>query len=282
MKIAIASGKGGTGKTTIATNLACSIADMGKNVQYLDCDAEEPNGHIFLKPEITETKSATIGVPEVDREKCNGCGKCGDLCQYSAIICLKDKAMTFEPLCHACGGCMLVCPTGAIKEVQKEVGYIDLGMAKGFHFGQGRLKIGDIHTPPLIKQVKSNAIEDGVVIIDAPPGTSCPVIEAIKGTDFVLLVTEPTPFGLNDLKLAVGMVRELKIPFAVVVNKSDPDEKMTAKYCSDENIDIIFEVPDDRRIAEAYSIGDMIVDVLGEYKKDFAALYDNIARRLQA
>jgi len=281
MKIAIASGKGGTGKTTIATNLACSIAQMSKTVQYLDCDVEEPNGHIFLKPDIEETHSVTIGVPEVDNELCNGCGKCGQLCQYSAIICLKDKPLVFDQLCHSCGGCMLVCPTGAIKEKPKEIGFADFGAANGVKFGQGRLKIGDIHTPSLIKRVKSNSINEGVVIIDVPPGTSCPVIEAIKGSDFVLLVTEPTPFGLNDLKLAVGMVRELKLPFAVVINQSDLGDDQVHQYCDGENIQIILEIPNDRRIAEAYSVGKMIVDVLPKYKKDFTSLYENVSKKLK-
>jgi len=281
MKIAIASGKGGTGKTTIATNLVCSIARMGKTVQYLDCDVEEPNGHIFLKPDIEETQNITIGVPGVDTEKCDGCGKCGQLCQYSAIICLKDIVMTFDQLCHSCGGCMLVCPTGAIKEKQKEIGFADFGTANGVKFGQGRLKIGDIHTPSLIKRVKKNSIDEGVVIIDVPPGTSCPVIEAIKGVDFVLLVTEPTPFGLNDLKLAVGMVRELKIPFAVVINQSDLGDDQVQQYCDGENIQIILEIPNDRRIAAAYSVGKMIIDVLPEYKKDFTGLYESVSQRLK-
>jgi len=281
MKIAVASGKGGTGKTTIATNLACSIAQRGEVVQYLDCDVEEPNGHIFLKPDIEETQSVTIGVPQVDTELCNGCGECGRLCQYSAIICLKDKAITFEQLCHSCGGCMLVCPTGAITEKPKEVGFADFGSANGVKFGQGRLKIGDIHTPSLIKRVKADSLDEGIVIIDVPPGTSCPVIEAVKGADFVLLVTEPTPFGLNDLKLAVSMVRELKLPFAVVVNQSDLGDKQVWQYCDGQNIQIILEIPNDRRIAEAYSVGKMIVDVLPEYEKDFAGLYESVSKRLK-
>ena len=280
--IAIASGKGGTGKTTIATNLACLIARMGKDVQYLDCDVEEPNGHIFLKPDIEETQDVTIGVPEVETELCNGCGKCAELCQYSAIVCVKGKALVFEQLCHSCGGCMLLCPTGAIRERQKRIGVVDLGAADDVKFVQGRLDIGDIHTPALIKQVKRNAVDKGMVIIDVPPGTSCPVIEAVKGADFVLLVTEPTPFGLNDLKLAVGMVRELKLPFAVVINRSDLGDNRVHQYCLQESIKIILELPDDRRIAEAYSVGKMIVDVMPEYENEFAGLYESVLENLEA
>ena len=281
MKIAIASGKGGTGKTTIATNLACSIVRMGKTVQYLDCDVEEPNGHIFLKPDIEETQNVTIGVPEVDTELCDGCGKCGQLCQYSAIICLKDTVMTFEQLCHSCGGCMAVCPQAAIKEKQRKIGIAEFGRSDGIYYGAGRLDIGAIQSPALIKHVKRKAINNSTVIIDVPPGTSCPVIEAIKGADFCLLVTEPTPFGLNDLKLAVGMVRELKIPFAVVINQSDLGDDQVQQYCDGENIQIILEIPNDRRIAEAYSVGKMIIDVLPEYKKDFAGLYESVSQRLK-
>ncbi len=281
MKIAIASGKGGTGKTTIATNLACSIARMGKTVQYLDCDVEEPNGHIFLKPDIEEIQNVTIGVPEVDTELCNGCGKCGQLCQYSAIICLKDTVMTFEQLCHSCGGCMAVCPQAAIKEKQRKIGIAEFGRADGIYYGAGKLDIGTIQSPALIKYVKQKAIDNGTVVIDVPPGTSCPVIEAVKGVDFVLLVTEPTPFGLNDLKLAVGMVRELKIPFAVVINQSDLGDDQVQQYCDGENIQIILKIPNDRRIAEAYSVGKMIIDVLPEYKKDFAGLYESVSKRLK-
>ncbi len=279
MKIAIASGKGGTGKTTIATNLAYSIARVGQTVQYLDCDVEEPNGHIFLKPDIKETLNATISVPEVDTKLCNGCGKCGKLCQYSAIICLKDTVITFQQLCHACGGCKLVCPTGAISESHKPIGFVDLGVADSIKFVQGRLNVGDVRSPTLIKKVKERAANDGLVIIDAPPGTSCPVIEAIKGADFCLLVTEPTPFGLNDLRLAVGMVRELNLPFAVILNRSNLGDEQVYQYCDKESIEIILEIPDDRRIAEAYSVGKMIIEVLPEYGKDFIRLYENASKR---
>lgn len=279
MKIVIASGKGGTGKTTIATNLAYSIAQMGKAVQYLDCDVEEPNGHIFLKPYIKETHDATITVPEVNTELCDGCGKCGQLCQYSAIICLKNTPLVFEQLCHSCGGCMLVCPTDAITETKKPIGFVDLGAADSVKFVQGRLNIGDVRSPTLIKKVKERAANDGLVIIDAPPGTSCPVIEAIKGADFCLLVTEPTPFGLNDLKLAVGMVRELNLPFAVIVNRSNLGDEQVYQYCDKESIEIILEIPDDRRIAEAYSTGSMIVEALPEYRNDFLRLYESVSKR---
>lgn len=279
MKIVIASGKGGTGKTTIATNLAYSIAQMGKAVQYLDCDVEEPNGHIFLKPYIKETHDATITVPEVNTELCDGCGKCGQLCQYSAIICLKNTPLVFEQLCHSCGGCMLVCPTDAITETQKPIGFVDLGAADSVKFVQGRLNVGDVRSPTLIKKVKERAANDGLVIIDAPPGTSCPVIEAIKGADFCLLVTEPTPFGLNDLKLAVGMVRELNLPFAVIVNRNNLGDEQVYQYCDKEGIEIILEIPDDRRIAEAYSTGSMIVEALPEYRNDFLRLYESVSKR---
>ena len=171
---------------------------------------------------------------------------------------------------------MLVCPTGAITAKQRQIGFFDLGTVDGVKFAQGRLKIGDIHTPGLIKRVKQEGAKQGYVILDAPPGTSCPVIEAVKDADFVLLVTEPTPFGLNDLRLAVGMVRELKLPFAVGINRSDVGDDQVRRYCYRESIEIILEIPDDRRIAEAYSVGDMIVDVLPEYRSRFADLYERL------
>jgi len=281
MKIAIASGKGGTGKTTVATNLAYSIAKMGKVAQYLDCDVEEPNGHIFLKPDIKETRQIEVSVPRVDPNKCTGCGKCSDLCQYSAIICLKGKAFVFEQLCRSCGGCILVCPAGAITEKPKLIGSVELGSTGAVKFVQGKLQIGDIHTPALIKHVKQNATNQAVIIIDAPPGTSCPVVEAVKGADFVLLITEPTPFGLNDLQIALEMVKKLNLRSAVVINRSDIGDRRVHRFCKQENIDIFLEIPNDRRIAEAYSVGKMIIDVLPEYQKKFVALYHRILTALE-
>lgn len=278
MKITIASGKGGTGKTTIATNLAVSLSLAGQAVQYLDCDAEEPNGHIFLKPSIESSEEVTVGVPEVDAARCTGCGKCGQLCQYSAIICLKDQPLVFEQLCHSCGGCMAICPQGAITEKQRKIGIAEFGRSDGVLFGHGRLDIGAIQTPALIKYVKKRIRNDALSIIDAPPGTSCPVIEAVKGSDFVLLVTEPTPFGLNDLELAVGMVRQLRIPFAVAINRSDVGDDAVERYCRREGIEVILQIPNDRKIAEHYSRGIVISQVNSDYRHWFQGLYEDILR----
>jgi len=277
--IAVASGKGGTGKTTIATNLAHYVAQTGQKVQYLDCDVEEPNGHIFLKPRINRSQQVTVDVPRVDLEKCTGCGKCSEICQYSAIVQLKDNnVLTFEQLCHSCGGCMRICPADAIKPKPLNIGDIDFGKAGDVDFISGRLRIGYVRTPSLIKEVKKHIKENHLAIIDVPPGTSCPVVEAVRGADFVLLVTEPTPFSLNDLKLTVGLVREMNLPCAIVINRYGIGNDKVEKYCEAENIDIVLKLPDDRRIAEAYSSGRIIVDVLSEYKKQFSELYEYIKR----
>jgi len=276
MKIVIASGKGGTGKTTVATNLACVIAQTGRQVQYLDCDVEEPNGHIFLKPKIEKTEQVTVPVPDVDLEKCIGCGKCGEICQYSAIVSLKKNVLTFEQLCHSCGGCSRVCPVGAISEKPKVIGLLDRGSCGDVDFVQGRLEIGDVRTPALIKSVKKKIDDNKIAIIDAPPGTSCPVIEAVRDTDFVLLVTEPTPFGLNDLKLAVDMVRQFKIPFAAAINRSDIGNDAVMEYCRQEDIKVLIQIPNDRKIAENYSRGIIIVEAMPDYKQKFLKLYEDI------
>jgi MinD superfamily P-loop ATPase len=276
MQIAIASGKGGTGKTTVATNLAYVAARAGESVTYLDCDVEEPNGHIFLKPEITDRKPAGSSVPQVDVGKCTLCGECGEICQYSAIVRVGEIILVYPELCHGCGGCSLVCSADAITEVFREIGTVETGRAGDVQFAHGVLNIGEAMSPPLIRAVKSTAVETGLTIADAPPGTSCPVIEAVREADYVILVTEPTPFGFHDLKLAVEMLRALKLPFGVVINRAGLDGKETRAYCAARQIPILREIPDDRRIAEAYSRGLMACEALPEYEAIFADLLNSV------
>ena len=275
MIISIASGKGGTGKTTVATNLAVSI---GSDVQLLDCDVEEPNAHLFLKPIVTETETMYTPVPEVDKEKCTLCGKCGEICQFKAIIVIGETVLPFHELCHSCGGCMEVCPENAITEVGRELGVLEKGYRDGIEFIHGRLRIGEAMSPPLIRKVRSFADPNKHTIIDAPPGTSCPVIESMKNTDFVLLVTEPTPFGLHDLKLAVGAVRILNIPHGLVINRSDVGDSQVQAYAEKEEISVLMEIPFDRKIAEAYSKGELLVNVKPEWKEEFKTLYHKIKK----
>jgi len=276
MRIAVASGKGGTGKTTIATNLAYVASQDGRTVAYLDCDVEEPNGALFLRPQVTEKRPVNVSVPEVDLGKCNGCGQCGKICQYSAIVALNNDVLVFPELCHGCGGCWLVCPVGALTESYRQTGELERGRAGKVLFVQGVLQVGEAMSPPVIRAVKDTAPQADLLIIDAPPGTSCPVIESVRGANFVLLVTEPTPFGLNDLKLAVDMVRALQIPFGVVINRADVGDGRTRRYCQLERINVLAEIPDDRRVAEAYSRGEMACQVLPSYRDLFADLLANI------
>ena len=270
MIISIASGKGGTGKTTVATNMAVSL---GGDVQLLDCDVEEPNAYLFIHPVINEVKTITTPVPEVDMEKCNLCGKCGEICQFKAIVVIGETVLPFPEMCHSCGGCMEVCPEKAITETGRELGVIELGSRNGLEFIHGKLRVGEAMSPPLIRKVREYARPDALTIIDAPPGTSCPVIASMKGADFVLLVTEPTPFGLNDLKLAVGAVNILGIPCGLVINRSDMGDDKVKIYAEKENLPILMEIPFDRKIAEAYSRGEMIVEVMPEWKEKFLELY---------
>ena len=232
MKIAVSSGKGGTGKTTVATNLAVTAVRADRSAGYLDCDVEEPNGFLFLKPQINETRPVSVSIPAVDLDKCNGCGQCGEICQYSAIVSMDKQVLVFAELCHGCGGCWLVCPTGAITRVASpDRATAKWAQAGDVHCVQGLLNIGEAMSPPVIAAVKEAAPDVDFLVIDSPPGTSCPVIESVRDSDFVLLVTEPTPFGLNDLKLAVEMVRALKLPFAVVINRADVGDGDTKAYC---------------------------------------------------
>jgi len=273
MVISIASGKGGTGKTTVATNLAVSI---GSDVQLLDCDVEEPNAHLFINPVIEVSKKVYTPVPQIDEEQCNFCKKCAEICRFKAIAVIKQAVLTFPELCHSCGGCVKVCPEKAITETGRELGVIETGHRNHLAFAHGRLRIGEAMSPPLIRKVRSYTRSDQFTIIDAPPGTSCPVIAAMKGADFVLMVTEPTPFGLHDLKLAVEAVKILQIPTGLVINRSDIGDDGVRTYAKTENLPILMEIPFDRRIAEVYSSGRLIVEEMPEWKEEFRKLYLHI------
>ncbi|MBN2654563.1 MAG: ATP-binding protein [Nitrospirae bacterium] len=274
MVIAVASGKGGTGKTTVSVNLAKAF---GSAVQLLDCDVEEPNAHIFLNPSVSSEKVVNILVPEVDETRCDGCGECSRFCEYSAIVSFGSKPLVFPEMCHGCGGCARVCPKNAIHEVQKRIGVVKSSEAGNIVLIEGVLDVGVAMAPPLIRAVKSSLNKNLPAILDAPPGTSCPVIATLRDVDFVVLVTEPTPFGLNDLRLAVDMVRQLGIPFGVVINRSGAGDDRVHAYCYEEQIPLLMEIPDDRKIAEAYSRGSLIIEALPEYRGIFKGLINKIS-----
>jgi MinD superfamily P-loop ATPase len=287
MKIAIASGKGGTGKTTVAVNLALTLLAQGETVTLLDADVEAPNAHLFLKTVVAEEETVGISTPVIDADRCTACGECARFCTYRAIAAIKGRPLLFPELCHGCGGCAKVCPVGAITERERRIGVVQSGrafqpgsgQADGMAWSQGRLDVGQPMSPPLIRAVKRRAGHDGVTLVDCPPGTSCPVIAALRGCDRVILVTEPTPFGLNDLRLAVAAVRALDIPFGVVINRADTGNGATETFCRTESIAVLGRIPDDRRIAEAYSRGMAIVAAMPQYQTLMAEIWGKTGGR---
>lgn len=273
MIIAIASGKGGTGKTTVATNLALVLAG-DKKVQFLDCDVEEPNAHLFLKPELTSSEPVSIPVPQVDLERCSYCGICGEVCAFNAIMVGKETVLVFEQLCHGCGGCAYFCPENAIREIDRPIGLLEKGDVGEISFVHGKLNPGEALSPPLIKAVKETIDPAKVAIVDASPGASCPVVEALRGSDYCLLVTEPTPFGLNDLVIAVELLQKLGIPGGVVINRSlgGRGEDNIESFCSSAGIPILLKMPWDRELASLYARGEPAASHLPAWRDLFAEL----------
>jgi len=275
MIISVASGKGGTGKTTVATSLA---AILGSRAQLLDCDVEEPNCHILMRPELQTSEVVSVPVPVVDMEKCTQCGRCGEVCRFSAILVIGTEVLTFPELCHGCGGCSLLCPEKAISEGPRELGVLETGFAGPVEFVHGRLRVGEAMSPPLIRAVKAKIKSEKVAILDAPPGASCPVINTVSGSDFIIMVTEPTPFGLHDLRIAVEAVSHLNIPLGVVLNRADIGDREVQRYCDEMSIPLLAEIPHDRKIAEGYARGDLLVTSASEYITLFLGMYADIKR----
>jgi MinD superfamily P-loop ATPase len=279
MIIAIASGKGGTGKTTVATSLAKALSKIGTPVSYLDCDVEAPNAHLFLAPSFDKRINVDILIPQVDEAKCSGSGRCGEVCEFHAIVVLGGKPLVFPDLCHGCGSCTLECPEKAISEIPKTLGVLESGPAGDqFYFARGLLNVGEPMAVPVINQLKKwknhNSVE--TIILDSPPGTSCPVVESIRGADFVLLVTEPTPFGLHDLKLAVQLVDELNIPTGVIINRDGVGDTHVDEYCQDAGIPILMRIPLEQKIGQAIAQGKLLIDIHPIYGDQFVQLYKRI------
>ncbi len=275
MIIAVASGKGGTGKTTVATNLAVSEA-CRRPVQFLDLDVEEPNAHLFLKPEIRERMAVCSRVPRIDYQSCNLCGICGDVCAFNALVPLAEEVLFFPELCHSCGACSYFCPEKAIDEVEREIGVIEKGQTGDMAFAHGKLSIGEVAAPTVIKSLKQHVAKDALVIMDCPPGASCPVVESVKNADFCLLVTEPTPFGLSDLKLMVDLLDELKIPAGIVINRYREGWDRIDRYAEEIGIPVLMRIPFDREIAFSYAEGILFTRRLPGYGGMFSGLVGKI------
>lgn len=293
MRIAFASGKGGTGKTTVAVNLAVSAVRVGLGTAYVDCDVEEPNGHIYLKPEKGLSLPVAVEVPEIDESLCTVCGECGKICEFHSIAVLGDRVMVFPELCHGCGGCFLVCPVDAMKRSNRPVGMVETGVSKidpcgkdrttpdgdgEISFVQGILNVKEAMPLPVIREVKKHIPDRDIVIVDCPPGNSCPMVESVRGADRVILVTEPTPFGLNDLEIALQTVREMNIPVDVILNRCDPGSRLPEEAFAGKGFRVIERIPESREIAEINSRGGLASIESPEFARTMDRLLEKILR----
>ncbi len=279
VRIAIASGKGGTGKTTVAVSLALALCETGP-VQLMDCDVEEPNDHLFICPELATREPVELLAPRVNDDKCTRCGACAAACRYGALAVIEKGVLVHPELCHGCGLCAMVCPEGAITEAPRAIGWIELGRGKGLDFLQGTLNVGEPMAAPIIDQLKDRTNPSQLTILDIPPGTGCPVIAALRGADFALLVAEPTPFGLHDLKAAVEVSRALALPTGVLVNRHGIGTDQVERYCRKEGIPVLLRIPMDRRFAAAYARGEPLVEAFPEWNEPMIKLHSSIMNRL--
>jgi MinD superfamily P-loop ATPase len=277
MIVSIASGKGGTGKTTVAVNLALSV----KNAVLLDCDVEEPNVHLFLHPKINEVKPVYVLTPQINEGLCDYCGKCSKFCEYNALFVSLEKIRVFSELCHSCGGCKIVCPLEAITERKRKIGTVKMGIAGNIELVYGELAVSEPMPIPVIKEVKRHVKDRKIVIVDSPPGTSCPMIESVYNSDYCILVAEPTPFGLHDLKITVEVLEKIGIPFGVVINRTEIGDRKTYDYCKRKEIPILLEIPFQRKIAELYSRGIPFINEMPEWRTRFQRLFTEIKERVK-
>ena len=283
MIIAIASGKGGTGKTTFAVNLAQTLSQKKMNIRLLDCDVEEPNVHLFIKPKFTDEKSVTVLKPVWDSDKCTKCGKCAKACSYNALAMTGNNLLIFNELCHSCGLCTYICPQNAIREESVQIGKVQIcDENKSFFFAHGLLDIGEPLAPKVVTAVKQYIDKTSINIIDASPGIACPVVAAVEGADVTVLVTEPTPFGLYDLKLAVNLMIKMKLPVGIVINRSDGKDDLIVNYAEKAGIPIVGQIPFKKDYAKAYSKGDILVDVFPDLRETFIEIFENIKKLVGA